>query len=65
MCIRDSIGAAWIGASALYFRDYLLGFTVLLLLSFLHVVLEFPLNHRSFRELGERLFAGDDARAPG
>lgn len=48
------IGAAWIGASALYFRDYLLGFTVLLLLSFLHVVLEFPLNHRSFRELGER-----------
>ena len=59
------IGAAWIGASALYFRDYLLGFTVLLLLSFLHVVLEFPLNHRSFRELGERLFAGGDTRASG
>ena len=59
------IGAAWIGASALYFRDYLLGFTVLLLLSFLHVVLEFPLNHRSFRELGERLFSGGDTRTPG
>jgi hypothetical protein len=59
------IGAAWIGASALYFRDYLLGFTVLLLLSFLHVVLEFPLNHRTFRELGERLSSGGDTRAPG
>lgn len=59
------IGAAWIGASALYFRNYLLGFTVLLLLSFLHVVLEFPLNHRSFRELGGRLFAGGDTRTSG
>lgn len=58
------IGAAWLGAIALYFHDYLLGFIVLLLLSFLHVVLEFPLNHRSFRELGERL-SGGDTRAPG
>ena len=57
------IGAAWIGASALYFRDYLLGFTVLLLLSFLHVVLEFPLNHRSFRELGERFLRASRLRA--
>ena len=57
------IGAAWIGASALYFRDYLLGFTVLLLLSFLHVVLEFPLNHRTFRELGERLAGGGASRS--
>ncbi|MGN6150457.1 MAG: hypothetical protein ACTHOH_00415 [Lysobacteraceae bacterium] len=59
------IGAAWIGASALYFRDYLLGFTVLLLLSFLHVVLEFPLNHRTFRELGERLAGGGASRSAG
>ncbi len=59
------IGAAWIGASALYFRDYLLGFTVLLLLSFLHVVLEFPLNHRTFRELGERLSGGGGRHARG
>jgi hypothetical protein len=47
--------ALWICAVALYFQNYLLGFTVLLMLSFMHVVLEFPLNHRSFRELGERL----------
>ena len=37
---------------ALYFHDYLLGFVLLLMLSFMHVVLEFPLNHRSFREIG-------------
>jgi len=59
------IGAAWIGASALYFRDYLLGFTLLLLLSFLHVVLEFPLNHRTFRELAERLAGGGTSRTAG
>jgi len=50
-----AIGVLWICAVALYFRNYLLGFTVLLTLSFLHVVLEFPLNHRSFREIGQRL----------
>lgn len=35
----------WIGAVVLYKRDYKLGFDVLFLLSFLHVFLEFPLNH--------------------
>lgn len=50
-----AIGALWAGAVALYFANYLLGFTVLLVLSFLHVVLEFPLNHRALRELGQRL----------
>lgn len=44
--------ALWLCAVALYFQNYLLGFTVLLILSFMHVVLEFPLNHRSFREIG-------------
>lgn len=47
--------ALWICAVALYFQNYLLGFTVLLILSFMHVVLEFPLNHRSFREIGGHL----------
>lgn len=47
-----AIVALWLGAVALYFHDYLLGFVLLLMLSFMHVVLEFPLNHRSFREIG-------------
>lgn len=47
-----AILSLWIGAVALYFHHYLLGFTMLLILSFMHVVLEFPLNHRSFREIG-------------
>jgi hypothetical protein len=47
-----AILALWVGAVALYFYDYLLGFVLLLILSFMHVVLEFPLNHRSFREIG-------------
>jgi hypothetical protein len=47
--------ALWVCAVALYFQNYLLGFTVLLILSFMHVVLEFPLNHRSFREIGVHL----------
>ncbi|NJO13567.1 MAG: hypothetical protein HC872_08980 [Gammaproteobacteria bacterium] len=49
--------ALWLCAVALYFQNYLLGFTVLLILSFMHVVLEFPLNHRSFREIGGHLRA--------
>jgi hypothetical protein len=47
-----TIVALWLGAVALYFHNYLLGFALLLILSFMHVVLEFPLNHRSFREIG-------------
>jgi hypothetical protein len=43
--------ALWSSMVALYFHHYLLGFAVLLILSFMHVVLEFPLNHRSFREV--------------
>lgn len=46
------ITALWLGSVALYFHNYLLGFALLLILSFMHVVLEFPLNHRSFREIG-------------
>jgi hypothetical protein len=39
------------GATGLYFYDYALGFTVLLALSLIHVVLEFPLNTLSIRQL--------------
>lgn len=46
------IVALWVFAVGFYFLDYALGFMLLLILSFMHVVLEFPLNHRSFREIG-------------
>lgn len=58
--------ALWVGAVAVYFDNYLTGFTLLLILSFMHVVLEFPLNHRSFREIGGLLrarFAGVAGRS--
>ncbi len=35
----------WIASVGFYYYDYRLGFDVLFLLSFLHVFLEFPLNH--------------------
>ena len=39
-------------ATGLYIVNFALGFTVLLLLSLTHVLLEFPLNSRSLGELG-------------
>jgi hypothetical protein len=41
-----------IAATAFYFYDYVLGFALLLGLSLTHVLLEFPLNSVSFRQLG-------------
>lgn len=41
----------WLGTIGLYWYNYVLGFVVLLALSFAHVVLEFPLNHLSFKQL--------------
>ena len=38
-------GVIWIISMALYFINYKVGFIALFFLSFLHVVLEFPLNH--------------------
>lgn len=38
----------WIASVGFYYYDYKLGFNVLFLLSFLHVFLEFPLNHVTF-----------------
>jgi hypothetical protein len=50
-----AIGALSLAATATYFYDYTLGFTVLLSLSLLHVMLEFPLNTISIRQLGSLL----------
>jgi hypothetical protein len=46
------IAAASAASTALYFYDYTFGFTVLLALSLVHVVLEFPLNSLALRQLG-------------
>ena len=50
-----SIVAASAASTALYFYDYTFGFTVLLALSLIHVVLEFPLNSMALRQLGAAL----------
>ena len=44
--------AASAGSTALYFYNYSWGFILLLVLSLAHVVLEFPLNALSLRQLG-------------
>jgi hypothetical protein len=46
-----AIVALSLAATGLYFYDYAMGFTVLLALSLMHVVLEFPLNTVSIRQL--------------
>jgi hypothetical protein len=52
------IGAASAASTALYFYDYAFGFTVLLALSLVHVVLEFPLNSLAVRQLGSAVGQG-------
>jgi hypothetical protein len=47
-----SIAVLSAAATAFYFYDYVLGFAVLLSLSLVHVLLEFPLNSVSVRQLG-------------
>lgn len=47
-----AIAALSAAATGFYFVNFALGFTVLLLISLMHVLLEFPLNSRSIRELG-------------
>lgn len=47
--------ATWVASVALYLFDYNLGFRWLFLLSFLHVMLEFPLNHQSFIGIGTEI----------
>src|ERR1700687_16807 len=52
------IVAASAASTALYFYDYTFGFTVLLALSLIHVVLEFPLNSLALRQLGGAIGQG-------
>jgi hypothetical protein len=59
-----------LAATGLYFYNYAFGFMVLLLLSLMHVLLEFPLNSISIRQLGGTIGAGfvrpiKDARVGG
>lgn len=42
----------WLASIALYLYSYQIGFRWLFLLSFAHVLLEFPLNHQSFLGIG-------------
>jgi hypothetical protein len=50
--------AASAASTALYFYDYAFGFTVLLALSLVHIVLEFPLNSLALRQLGTAVGQG-------
>jgi hypothetical protein len=45
----------WLGAVGLYAWDFQLGLLVLFGLSYLHVYLEFPLNHLTFAGIGREL----------
>jgi hypothetical protein len=47
----------WLASIALYAWDYRTGMLVLFALSWLHVVLEFPLDHRTFAGIGRELGA--------
>lgn len=53
-----AIGAMSLAATGLYFYNYAYGFMVLLLLSLIHVLLEFPLNSISIRQLSATIGAG-------
>lgn len=46
----------WLAALALYARDYDAGMAALYLLSILHVLLEFPLNHVTFAGIGREFY---------
>ena len=45
----------WILSVVLYYTNYATGLIALYFLSFLHVVLEFPLNFQSFKQIGEQI----------
>lgn len=51
------IVAIWLGALGLYAYDYDTGMAVLYFMSILHVMLEFPLNHRTFNAIGKEVYA--------
>ncbi|MDP9194128.1 MAG: hypothetical protein M3P06_20720 [Acidobacteriota bacterium] len=60
-----AIVAAWVGSVAVYVYDYTLGLSLLYMVSLLHVLLEFPLNHRSFAGIAEGLWDIARGRARG
>lgn len=49
------IGIIWAASIALYFYNYKLGIRYLFILSFIHVILEFPLNHHSFMGISKEI----------
>jgi hypothetical protein len=49
------VAAVWTASVGLYAVNYELGLRWLFLLSMAHVLLEFPLNHKSFIEIGSEL----------
>lgn len=53
--VLTGVVAIWIISVGLYLYNYALGLKWLFLLSFLHVMLEFPLNFKSFAGIGEEL----------
>jgi hypothetical protein len=57
-----AIAALSLAATGLYFYNYVYGFMVLLLLSLIHVLLEFPLNSLSIAQLGAAI--GQSVRRP-
>ena len=52
------VAAISAASTGLYFYDYAFGFSILLALSLVHVVLEFPLNALAARQLGEAIRQG-------
>lgn len=54
---KYSIFLLWILSIFLYWYDYKLGFSVLFMLSFLHVLLEFPLNIKSITGIYKELMS--------
>lgn len=51
------IAVVWLASLALYAYNYDTGMAVLYFISVLHVMLEFPLNHRTFAGIGRELYA--------
>jgi hypothetical protein len=47
----------WVASLALYAYNYNTGMAILYFISVLHVMLEFPLNHRTFAGIGRELYA--------
>lgn len=54
----------WVASVALYAVDYFVGLVALYFLSMLHVLLEFPLNYRSFVGIGQELRLMGGAKKP-